>query len=231
MRFISLARGQAGPLFRDTQIRVFFAILLISITVVTASLLERGDVSPTDAIRMAAFNVTSIITTTGYATDDYAAWTATAGAAFFVFMWIGGCTGSTTGGLKIFRFEMLALTLRVQLTRLFSPNRVLPITYNGRPIDTDVMLSAMSYLFISFTLFMVIGTALGSTGLDFVTAFSASASALMNIGPGLGDTIGPAGNYSTLPDMAKWLLCVAMLLGRLEILTVLVLLNPGFWQR
>jgi trk system potassium uptake protein TrkH len=150
---------------------------------------------------------------------------------FFMLTFVGGCTGSTAGGLKIFRFEILFIVLHMLQRRLYSPNLVIPLTYNGRPFSTDIMISVMSFGFVYMATVFVLALLLGFMGSDIITALSGAATAVSNVGPGLGPVIGPTGNFATLPDGAKWLLAFGMLLGRLEFFTVLVILSPTFWRR
>ena len=172
----------------------------------------------------------SIVSTTGFASTDYTLWGAPVVALFFFLTFIGGCTGSTAGGVKILRFEILWIALRTQVVRLFSPRRILPLAYNEKPLDTDVLLSVLTFVSLYFGITLLLTILVAATGADLVTSVSGVAQALSNVGPGLGPVIGPAGNFQPLEDEAKWLLSFAMLLGRLEILTVLVLLSPSFWK-
>ncbi|MEX0759289.1 MAG: potassium transporter TrkG, partial [Tistlia sp.] len=149
---------------------------------------------------------------------------------FFILMFIGGCAGSTSCGIKIFRFQILASTAATQLKRLMQPHGVFMAYYHGKPVSEEVSLSVTSFFFLFIGAFCALAAALGFVGLDFVTAISAAASAIANVGPGLGPIVGPAGTYESLPDAAKWLLCAGMLLGRLELFTVLVLFMPHFWR-
>ena len=231
VRLISLARGDVGPIWRDTQIRWYLGFLAVVSVAVGAWLAEASGISWLQGLRLAAFNVVSIVTTTGYASTDYSLWGALAVSVFLMLTVVGGCTGSTTGGIKIFRFEILFMVIRVQSIRLYSPHRILPLTYNGKPVDNDIMVSVMAFGFVFVALLALFGVILSAIGLDLVTAFSGAATALANVGPGLGPVIGPAGNFAPLPDSAKWVLSIGMLLGRLEFFTVLVLLNPRFWMR
>lgn len=231
VRFISIAQGDFGPIWKDTQVRWYVGFLAVSSLAMALAASRFFPDSVHDAVRHAAFNVVSIVTTTGFASTDYSLWGATATAAFLILTMVGGCTGSTAGGIKIFRFEVLFMVLRVQINRLFMPHRVCPLTYNDKPVDADAMVSVMSFGFVYIAAIFMIGLGLGAFGLDLVTAVSGAATALGNVGPGLGAVIGPAGNFATLPDGAKWVLSAAMLLGRLEFFTVLVLLAPGFWRR
>jgi len=171
-----------------------------------------------------------VVTTTGFATADYGQWGALAVGAFLMLIFVGGCTGSTAGGMKVYRHQVLWIVIRAQLLRLASPRRVVPLVYGGRILPEDVPASVLAFTAVFMATVALFTVLLGAMGLDLVTALSASATAISNVGPGLGPIIGPAGNFATLPDAGKWLLSIAMLLGRLEIFTVLVLLDPQFWR-
>ncbi|MGP1396734.1 MAG: TrkH family potassium uptake protein [Inquilinaceae bacterium] len=230
VRYISLVKGDAGAFWRDRQVRVFL-VLLVAVSVGTGVWLSAATGRPlSDAMRLAFLNVTSVMTTTGYASDDYTLWGPFAVALFFLLTMIGGCTGSTSGAIKIFRFQILWMALKSQLVRLYSPHSVRPLVYDGKPVTPDVLMSVMGFIFVFAFLLLVVACALSAFGLDFTTALSGAATALTNVGPGLGPIIGPAGNFSTLPDGAKWILTGTMLLGRLEYFTVLVLFSRQFWR-
>ncbi|QJE73994.1 TrkH family potassium uptake protein [Aerophototrophica crusticola] len=230
VRFISMVRGDTTALWRDSQVRNYTVFCLVVSAVLALYLLGSGQMGIGEAFRHSLFNCVSLITTTGFASTDYTLWGPGPVALFFILTFVGGCTGSTSGGIKMFRFEILWLALRTQVHKLFSPRRVLPLAYNGKPVDAEVIVSVMGFTFVYMALILIIAVGLGLTGLDFVTAISGAASALGNVGPGLGSLIGPVGNYSTLEDEAKWLLSLGMLLGRLELFTVLVMLSPNFWR-
>jgi trk system potassium uptake protein TrkH len=231
VRFIGLMRKTAKPFWADTQV-LWYIGFLVAVSVGLAIWLSlTQEVHWLDAIRLTAFNVVSIVTTTGYASADYSLWGPMAEIGFFMLTFVGGCTGSTAGGLKIFRFEILFIVLHMLQRRLYSPNLVIPLTYNGRPFSTDIMISVMSFGFVYMATVFVLALLLGFMGSDIITALSGAATAVSNVGPGLGPVIGPTGNFATLPDGAKWLLAFGMLLGRLEFFTVLVILSPTFWRR
>jgi trk system potassium uptake protein TrkH len=231
VRFISFVRGDFGSIWRDTQVQWYVLFLAVISLGLGLWLAQKEDLDWYDGIRTAAFCVVSVVTTTGFVTADYSTWGPFAVAIFLVLLVIGGCTGSTAGGIKIFRFEILFLVIKKQFVRLYNPHRVMPMTYQRKPVDNDIMLSVMSFGFAFMASMLVFTVILGAFGLDLVTALSGTATALANVGPGLGPIIGPAGNFATLPDSAKWLLTTAMLLGRLEFFTVMVLLSPSFWSR
>lgn len=229
--YIRFIRGHRDALYKDVQIRAFLGFVFIVTvclgvwlsTTTHATSLEEG-------LRMAAFNVVSIVTTTGFSTDDYTFWGTTSAGLFFALMFIGGCTGSTTGGIKIYRHQILWTAVRSYLRHLISPHRMDVQNYGGIQITREVQASVLAFLAVFVGAFSVTAVVLAAMGLDFVTAMSASATAFNNVGPGIGDIIGPAGNFSPLPDGAKWVLSGAMLLGRLELFTVLIMLDPDFWR-
>jgi trk system potassium uptake protein TrkH len=227
--YVRLLQGDRYGL-RDSQVRTFLSLLLVVIIGVTAWLVLSGRYSFEDALRLAAFNVVSVVTTTGYATSDYGLWGNAAVGVFFGLMFIGGCTGSTTGGIKVFRYEVMARVLRSHLRHLIYPRGVFQRMYAGRLLPDDVISSVVVFFAFFFLCYSGLTILLMAMDLDFLTSTSAAVSALANVGPGLGPTIGPAGNFSTIPDPAKWLLAFAMLLGRLELFTVLVLFFPQFWR-
>ena len=231
VRFISLVKKGPRPFWADSQI-VWYVSFLATVSVAMAVWLSWTQDTPwLDAIRLTTFNVVSVVTTTGYASADYTLWGPMAMVAFFILTFVGGCTGSTSGGLKIFRFEILFIVLRMLQRRLYSPNLVIPLSYNRRPFGADIMISVMSFGFVYMTSVFILALLLSFLGLDMITAISGAATAVSNVGPGLGPIIGPSGNFASLPDGAKWLLAFGMLLGRLEFFTVLVVLSPAFWRQ
>ncbi|EKV32913.1 Potassium uptake protein TrkH [Caenispirillum salinarum AK4] len=228
--YLKMARNGVRPLFTDAQVGAFLAFLALVSVFLAGWLVIVDKVPAFEALTLAAFNVTSVVTTTGYATADYTLWGAFAVAAFFALTFVGGCTGSTAGGIKIFRFQVSWRLFSVHLRRLQSPHAVVPRVYNDAPITDEVAVSVLLFFFVYVGTVGSIALLLGLLGLDWVTAISGAATAVSNVGPGLGAIIGPAGNFATLPDAAKWLLSAGMLLGRLEFFTVLVLLSPRFWK-
>ena len=228
--YLRALRGAPDTLWRDQQVRLFLAIVVISVAVMTLYLHLKNGVEAFAALRMAAFNVVSVITGTGYATTDFGRWGGFAVAALFCMMFIGGCAGSTTCGLKVFRFQVLYAAANIQLRRLLQPNGVFIPYYNRKPISEQVLASVMAFFFLFILCWAALAIGLGFTGLDFLTAASGAASAIANVGPGLGEIIGPAGNFADLSIAAKWMLSFGMLLGRLELFTILVLFMPSFWR-
>ena len=228
--YLRALRGDVTAFYKDSQVQAFLSILVLSV-LITAYWLWREELyGPEGSLRHATFNVISIMTGTGYATADFGQWGGFVMALMFLLMFVGGCAGSTTCGIKIFRFLVLFATAKVQLKRLMQPNGVFIPYYNKRPIPATVEESVMGFFFLFIASFALLAAALGLCGLDFITAVSGAASAIANVGPGLGDIIGPSGTYAALPDAAKWVLSAGMLLGRLELFTVLVLISRSFWR-
>jgi trk system potassium uptake protein TrkH len=228
--YIQATNGQLRPLLTDAQVRWFFGIIAAFVLTITAWLVTVEGAAPLHALRHVTFNIVSLITTTGYASTDYGLWGAFPVAALFFLMAVGGCTGSTAGGIKIFRFTVLHAIARNQFARLIRPHGVFVPLFNGRPLPETAAISVMAFVFMYGLSFAVVAVALSALGLDYLTAMSSAVTALGNVGPGLGNIVGPVGNFSTLPDSAKWILAFAMLLGRLELFTVLILFTPGFWR-
>jgi trk system potassium uptake protein TrkH len=218
------------PLLWQSQVHSLMVFLAVVIGVLSVWLSLSKEMDFLVALRLVAFNVVSVVSTTGFATTDYTLWGAPAVMCFFFLTYIGGCTGSTAGGIKIFRFQVMSAAALIQARRLVHPHAVYIARYDGSPLPDEVMVSVANFVLLYVSSAVFLSVALGCLGLDFITAVSGAATALGNVGPGLGPIIGPAGNFSSLPDLAKWLLSMGMLLGRLEILTCLILFMPAFWR-
>ena len=230
VRYVQLLAGTAQPLFLDSQIRVFFTTVFIIVAMITLWLWNSSTLTGEVALRKALFNVVSIITGTGYASADYMLWGSFAVVMFFFIGLIGGCAGSTACSIKIFRYQLLFASIKAQVRRIHSPSGIFTPRYQGRTVSDDVLSSVMSF-FVFFTVILgIVAVALSMTGLDFITSISGAATAMANIGPGLGSEIGPSGNFSGLNDVAKWILTTAMLIGRLEVMAVFTLLTVQFWR-
>ena len=228
--YLKAVTGAPGMLIRDSQVKMFFLVLGLFVAIAWGGRVLDG-AEPMLALQHAAFNITSIMTGTGYATTDYHAWGSFATGLFFIVMFIGGCAGSTSCGIKIFRLQVAAANIIQHLKRIIHPHGIFPKRYNGKPLPDSVVSAVMTFVFLYFLCVAVLAILLSFFGLDHLTALSASATAISNVGPGLGVTIGPSGTFQSLPDGAKWLLSFGMLLGRLELLTVLVIFLPRFWIR
>ena len=228
---IQALRGQPLLLWRDPQVRVLLGFLAIVSLALTVHLGVKMDFDFDEALVKATFTVVSIVTGTGYALGDFEQWGAPVVGTCFLLMFVGGCTGSTTGGIKIFRFLVFFGTVRAHLRRMVRPHRIMSEEYAGTRLTPELSFSVLAFLVVYLGSVGVITVALSFFDLDLVTAISAAATSVGNVGPGLGPMIGPAGHFAPLPDGAKWLLSFAMLVGRLELFTVLVLLDPDFWSK
>ena len=218
-------------IFSDQQVRgLLLIVALVVLVLVGLRLMNDTNQNTFVLVTHSVFNLVSVITTTGYASEDYALWGGAAAILIFCLTFIGGCSGSTSGGVKVFRFQLLALLTREHTIKSVHPVATLKRHYNRRQVSENILVSTISYFFIVLLCFAFFSMALAVTGLDIVTSLTGAATALMNVGPGLGEIIGPSGNFSSLSDMAKLLLCIAMLLGRLEFVTLLIILSPAFWK-
>jgi trk system potassium uptake protein TrkH len=205
-------------------------VIAVATAVMTLWIWHHLDMPFFTALTHSATNVTSIVTTTGFASADYTQWGTFANVMFFLLMFVGGCTGSTSGSIKIFRWEVLARAVRAQLRLMLHPHRMAVIQYEGKVLQDDVVESVISYFFMYVVTFAFLTLIVSAFGADFITSVSGVAATLGAVGPGLGDTIGPVGNYGPLSDGAKWTLSLGMLLGRLELFTVYMLLTRSFWR-
>jgi len=230
MLYLPVLSGRTSPLLRDGQVRTLIGIYSVVILALVLWLVATEQFELGTSIREAVFNVVSIATTTGYASADYTLWGTFAIVVFFFLTYVGGCSGSTSGGIKIFRFKIAFVMFRETIQRLLHPSATFSRTLQGQPLTDEIVASVMAFALTFAVTVGVAATLLAAFGNDFVTGFSAAATAAANVGPGIGDIIGPSGNYASLNDPSKWTICVAMLLGRLEIFTVLILLTPTFWQ-
>ena len=228
--YVAITQGGWKKLLEDPQVRWFIALIATIVVFISFDLFRQG-YDMISAIRLASFNGVSMLTGTGYGTSNFAAWGGFPTTILLICMFIGGCAGSTTCGVKIFRLQVLASTIKVQIARLLRPHGVVLAYYNKRPVSDSVMDAVMGFFYLYILCFVILAVFLGLTGVDFDTAISGAATAISNVGPGLGNEIGPAGHFGGLPMAAKWAMCVGMLLGRLELFTVLVMLHPGFWRR
>jgi len=230
VRYVQLMAGSVTPMWHDSQIRAFLITIGAMIGGLTLwRVVLLGDpVEP--SVRETLFNLVSVISGTGYASTDYQLWGTFPLVAFFLAGLVGGCAGSTTCSIKIFRYQLLFAVIRAQIRTIHSPHGVFQPRYNGKPVTPEILFSVMAFFTMFLVALGVFAILLGATGLDTVTAISGAAAALGNIGPGLGPVIGPAGNFQPLNDAAKWLLVAAMYLGRLELMVVLVLFLPRFWR-
>ncbi|MDC1158846.1 TrkH family potassium uptake protein [Pelagibacteraceae bacterium] len=229
--YLKFSQGNRKVFFNDVQIKGLIYLLIISTTIMFVYLLFINfESSLIDKIRISSFNVISILSGTGYVTDDFGLWGKFSLVFFLFLMFIGGCAGSTACGIKIFRLQMLLIFLKDQIKKFIYPNSVIITKYNNQKISDDFIKSVIIFIFTFLFVFLIIAMLLSISGLDFITSISGAASSISNVGPGLGEMIGPNGNYKALPDLSKWILAAGMLLGRLELFAVLVLFFPSFWR-
>ncbi|WP_422071478.1 TrkH family potassium uptake protein [Tranquillimonas rosea] len=230
VRYIQVITGSVKPICRDAQVRAYLTVIGAAAAMLAVFQIVVDGRGVEESLREALFNVTSIISGTGYASVDYQLWGAFAMVVFFFLGLVGGCAGSTCCSIKVFRYQILLSSIRAQVQRIHSPHSLATPRFEGRRVGPDVLSSVMAF----FVLFIVslggLSVLLAMTGLDFVTALSGAATAIGNIGPGLGPVIGPAGYFGPLNDAAKWLLIFGMILGRLELMAVFVLFVPRFWR-
>ena len=228
--YLQFLHRQRKLFFKDDQIKLFFLIILVIVLISTVWLSINQSNNIFSSFRLALFNIISILTGTGYSSSNFSNWGSFGTVIMMIIMFIGGCAGSTTGGIKIFRLQILFRGARTQIKKLTQPHAVLVMRFNGKAVNDNTYSSVMGFFFMYILLFIFSAISLSFFNLDFLTAFSAAASAISNVGPGIGDIIGPLGNYSTLDNGAKWILAITMVIGRLEIFTVLVLLSLNFWK-
>ena len=229
VRYVQLLAGATHPLVRDTQIRAFVTTAFILVVTMTVFRFV-GGASIFSALRESSFNIVSIITGTGYASTNYQAWGAFPTAVFFFIGLIGGCAGSTCCSVKVFRYQILWNAVINQIRRIHSPHGVFQLKYAGQTMTEDVISSVMAFLTMFIVSLGVVAVLLSATGLDLITSISGAATAIANVGPGLGPIIGPEGNFGDLNAVAKWILLSAMLVGRLELMVVFVLFTSRFWR-
>ena len=226
--YIKFINGNKKILFNDTQIRTFLKIILFSIIILSIYLFINN--SSELKFRSVFFNTISILTGTGYVNAEFDSWGSFTLILFLGLMFIGGCAGSTTCGIKIFRIQILYLFIVNQLKKIIYPKGIFVLKYDKNPIDSKFISSIISFIYMYLVIFFILTALLSLTGLDFVTSISGAATSISNVGPGLGSIIGPNGNFSTLPDISKWILTLGMILGRLELFAILVLFLPTFWR-
>ena len=228
--YIKFINGKKKIFFQDVQIRGLIYLIIFSVLIMFIYLMLSNENTFLNNLRQSMFNVLSILSGTGYVTTDFSAW-GTFPLVFFLFlMFIGGCAGSTTCGIKIFRVQILGLFILNQFKKLAYPRGIFPINYNKEKISDPFMMSVITFIFVYFFIFFIISILLSLTGLEFMSAISGAATAISNVGPGLGSNIGPNGNFKEISDTAKWILSFGMILGRLELFAILILFVPAFWK-
>ena len=229
VHYLAITKKGLKNLFKDDQVKLFLT-LIVFVVLIVSIYLNLNDIPFLEALRLASFNVISIITGTGFGTSDFNNWGGFPTTILLILMFIGGCAGSTTCGLRMARIQVLVANAKAQISKLIRPHAVVVSYYNQKPIPENVAESVMGFFFLYIISFAVIACLLGGLGLDLITAISGAASAIGNVGPGLGDIIGPSGTYQSIPELGKLFLCIGMILGRLEIFAILVMFSPLFWK-
>ena len=229
--YIRFIQGDKKAILSDAQIKTFIKIIIFSILLLFLYLIIKKGSFVEISLRSVYFNVISILTGTGYVTKDFDQWGNFPLVLFLVLMFIGGCAGSTACGIKIFRVQLLYLFVINQLKKAIYPKGVFVIKYGNNNINDKFMASVISFIYLYIIIFFILTSILSLTGLDFITAISGAATSISNVGPGLGEIIGPNGNFSALSNPSKWALSVGMILGRLELFAILVLFIPSFWRK
>lgn len=214
----------------NTQVRAFFLFTCIVVGMVTFWLGYHSEDSLGSLLTKSAFNIISVISTTGFTSEDYSLWGQFPLMIFFLILFMGGCTGSTSGGIKMFRFQILTSVIRQHVYRMLFPHSVQPLQYEERVLDADVAFSVLTFVAVFMGTAILSSTLLTLTGLDIFTAMSSAVQALSNVGPALGPVTGPCCTFAKISDAAKWILSLTMLLGRLEILTMIVLFSRDCWR-
>ena len=226
--YIKFLNGDKKIFFTDIQIKTFLKVVLISIIILSIFLILNN--SAEFNFRSILFNIISILTGTGYVNAQFDNWGGFPIILFIILMFIGGCAGSTTCGIKIFRIQILYSFFVNQIRKIIYPKGIFVLKYDQNPVDDKFIASIISFIYLYLVIFFVIAALLSLSGLDFITSISGAATSISNVGPGLGSTIGPNGNFSSLPDISKWILSLGMILGRLELFAILVLFLPSFWK-
>jgi trk system potassium uptake protein TrkH len=216
--------------WRNQEFLFFLSIIGLATLIIGVDTYFNNYNSLFETVRKTLFQVVAILTTTGYVAADYEQWTFSSQFTLFVLMLIGGCAGSTVGGIKIIRILLLVKFVFSEITRLLHPHAVVPVRVGANVIPRDVVGNVLGFFVLFILTFMLGVLVMSAVGLDMATSFGAVAATLGNIGPGLG-SVGPGDNYAHIPVLGKWVLCALMLMGRLELFTVIILLSPHYWQK
>jgi len=226
--YIKFISGNKKIFLNDIQIKTFLKIIIFTVIILSIYLLFSNHEN--FSLRSIFFNTISILSGTGYVNAEFDRWGSFPITLFLALMFIGGCAGSTACGVKIFRIQILYLFILNQLKKIIYPKGVFVIKYDQSAVDEKFIASIISFIYFYIVIFFILTALLSLTGLDFITAISGAATSISNVGPGLGPIIGPNGDFSSLPDLSKWILTVGMILGRLELFAILVLFLPSFWK-
>ena len=227
--YLQTLRGNVSAIFKDNQVQLFILLIVTSVLIVTFWKYQ-NTANFFNNFRSSFFNTISIFTGTGYTTQNFNNWGSFITILFLFLMLVGGCAGSTTCGIKIFRLQILYQTAKIQIFKLLNPHGVSVAKYNKIPVSESITSSVMGYFFMFIVSYVLITLILSFLGNDFLTSLSGAATSLANVGPGLGNVIGPSKTFAGLSDITKWVLIIGMLTGRLELLSVIIILTPSFWR-
>ena len=229
--YVKFINGNKKIFFNDAQIKTFIKLILFSIIILFCFLLIEKNHFSISYLRSVSFNIISVLTGTGYVTKQFDQWGTFPLFYFLLLMFIGGCAGSTTCGIKIFRVQILYSFIVNQLKKVIYPRGIFVIKYENNNVNDKFLASIISFIYLYIIIFFSLTALLSLTGLDFVTSISGAATSISNVGPGLGSVIGPNGNFYSLPDISKWILSIGMILGRLELFAILIIFLPSFWKK
>jgi trk system potassium uptake protein TrkH len=221
--------GKLNAYFKDSEFRFYFSLLALAVLFTTLFLFLNNSLPLETSFRNATFNILSILTSTGFAIADYEAWAPFFSIFFLLLLMFGACAGSTSGGVKMIRYQLLIKNSWIELKRLLHPSAVIPVRHNGKAVSSEIISKVASFVLLYLLIFAISSLLLSIIGLDIKSAMGSVAACMANIGPGLGTT-GPVANYADVPSLGKWLLSFLMLLGRLELFTVLIIFSPAFWE-
>jgi trk system potassium uptake protein TrkH len=222
-------KGKVFKYFKDNEFRYYFLFVLLTVASTAVFLILNNSQSTESAFRDSAFSIISILSSTGFVTVNYEAWAEFFPEVFLILLLIGACAGSTSGGVKIIRYEILIKNSLNELKKLIHPNAVIPVRHNDKAVSNDIVSKIAAFVMLYMIIFILASILLSIIGFDLSSSMGAVAACLANIGPGLGAT-GPSTNYSSVPELGKWVLSVVMLLGRLELFTIIILFSPSFWK-
>jgi trk system potassium uptake protein TrkH len=228
--YYKMLKGSFRDVLQDSEMKVYLAIFFIATLIMSVDLLGKNYDSFAESFRFASFQAATILTTTGYVTADYMQWSNLSQNVLFILMFIGGCAGSTGGGIKVIRILTLFKMSITEMKYLVHPRGVFGIFVNGHYLKKNIIYDIAALVFLYFVVFFVVVFIVATGGYEIMTSVGASIACIGNIGPGFG-LVGPVFNYSFFPDYIKWVLTFAMLVGRLEVYTVLILLTPVFWRK
>ncbi len=223
-------KGKLKKIWRDEEFKTYVSLTLIFIIITSVGIASFTDAPFEKAFRDGAFQVVSVITTTGFVSADYTSWAPLLTVLFFFFMFLGGSAGSTAGGVKMVRHVVLIKNTFLEMKRLLHPNAIIPVRLNGKAISQNITYNVLAFIMMYISVFVLSAILVGLTGLDLQSTLGAVATSLGNIGPGFG-VVGPLNNFAALPDITKWILGFIMLLGRLELFTILIMFTPYFWKK